>query len=242
MVKLGVNIDHIASIRNLRLGKLPSPVQAAEIVESAGAAGITVHLREDRRHINDGDVITLRKSVKTKLNLEMSVAPDIVQFALNILPDDVCFVPEKRRELTTEGGLDLRSDMSRMRKIIGKLKSKNVRVSVFIDPVADQIRAAKDIDADFVELHTGKYAESFTAGSYKRELKRLTDAAGLALSLGLGLNAGHGLDYNNVCPIAAINGMNELNIGYSIICDAVFAGLFESVVKMKKLIENPGKY
>jgi len=237
-VKLGVNIDHIASIRNLRKGVLPSPVEAAKIAESAGAEGITVHLREDRRHINDEDVKDLRKSIKTKLNLEMSIAPDIVRVAENILPDDVCLVPEKRQELTTEGGLDVSSNLKKIAEIVARFKKKKINVSIFIDPDFGQINAAKKIGADFVELHTGKYADAKTAAVRRQEFLKIKDASEYALKLNLGLNAGHGLDYENVSKIAKIKGMNELNIGYSIICRAVCIGLFDAVNEMKALISK----
>lgn len=236
MVKLGVNIDHIASVRNLRKGFFPDPVCAAKIVESAGADGITVHLREDRRHINDKDVENLKENIKTKLNLEMSVASEIVDFAKKIVPDDVCLVPEKRQELTTEGGLDIVSNIIKIQKIVKDLKDKKIVVSIFVDPDIKQIEAAKKVSADFVELHTGRYAESSEQRAQSRELKKIVDASEYVLQLGLGLNAGHGLDYENVKEIAKIKGMNELNIGYSIICRAVFVGLFQAVKEMKEIL------
>ncbi|HAX62421.1 MAG TPA: pyridoxine 5'-phosphate synthase [Elusimicrobia bacterium] len=238
MVKLGINIDHIASIRNLRKGFFPDPVEAARIVESAGANGITVHLREDRRHINDDDVKKLKRNIRTKLNLEMSVAPDIVDFAKKIIPDDVCLVPEKRQELTTEGGLDVISNERKIERVVDILRSKNIRVSIFIDPDLRQIETAKKIGADFVELHTGAYANAKSKNAKLQELNKIRLAAESALQLGLGLNAGHGLDYRNVKPIAKINGMHELNIGYSVICRAVFVGLFQAVKEMKKEIKR----
>jgi len=238
MVKLGVNIDHIASIRNLRKGVSPSPVEAAKIAEKAGAAGITVHLREDRRHINDEDVKDLRKNVKTKLNLEMSVASDIVKIAEMVIPDDVCLVPEKRQELTTEGGLDVISNKKKIADVVGRLKRKNINVSIFIDPVFEQIKASKETGADFVELHTGRYADAKTAAERKKEFLKIRDASAYVLKLNLGLNAGHGLDYKNVIKIAKVKGMNELNIGYSIICRAVYVGLFAAVNEMKQIISE----
>ena len=238
MVKLGVNIDHIASIRNLRKGVSPSPVEAAKIAEKAGAAGITVHLREDRRHINDEDVKDLRKNVKTKLNLEMSVASDIVKIAEMVIPDDVCLVPEKRQELTTEGGLDVISNKKKIADVVGRLKRKNINVSIFIDPVFEQIKASKETGADFVELHTGRYADAKTAAERQKEFLKIRDASAYVLKLNLGLNAGHGLDYKNVIKIAKIKGMNELNIGYSIICRAVYVGLFAAVNEMKQIISE----
>lgn len=237
MAKLGVNIDHIASIRNLRKGFFPDPVYAAKIAEDAGADGITVHLREDRRHINDGDVKNLKRIIKTKLNLEMSISADIVAFAKKIVPACVCLVPEKRQELTTEGGLDIVSNRKKIEKVVGELKDKKITVSIFIDPDFEQISLAKKIGADFVELHTGNYADAKNKIIKKKELVKIQNSAELVLKLGLGLNAGHGLDYENVRGVAEIRGMNELNIGYSIICRAVFVGLFNAVKEMKEIIK-----
>ena len=238
MVKLGVNIDHIASIRNLRKGFFPDPVCAAKISEDAGADGITVHLREDRRHINDSDVENLKRIIKTKLNLEMSISADIVAFAKKIVPDYVCLVPEKRQELTTEGGLDIVSNRKKIEKVVSVLKDKKITVSIFIDPDFEQIKSAKKIGADFVELHTGNYADAKNKIGRLKELVKIQNSADLVLKLGLGLNAGHGLDYENVRSIAEIRGMNELNIGYSIICRAVFVGLFQAVKEMKEIIKS----
>ncbi|MBI5573063.1 MAG: pyridoxine 5'-phosphate synthase [Elusimicrobia bacterium] len=238
MVKLGVNIDHIASIRNLRKGVFPDPVFAAKIAEDAGADGITVHLREDRRHINDGDVKNLKRIIKTKLNLEMSVSADIVAFAKKIVPDYVCLVPEKRQELTTEGGLDIISNKKKIEEVVSELKNKKIVVSIFIDPDFEQINIAKKIGADFVELHTGNYADAKNKIIRKKELAKIQKASEYVLQLDLGLNAGHGLDYENVQGIAKIRGMNELNIGYSIICRAVFVGFFQAVKEMKEKIKN----
>ena len=236
MVKLGVNIDHIASIRNLRKGFFPDPVFAAKIAEDAGADGITVHLREDRRHINDGDVKNLKRKIKTKLNLEMSISADIVAFAKKIVPDYVCLVPEKRQELTTEGGLDIVSNRKKIEKVVSVLKDKKIMVSIFIDPDFEQIESAKKIGADFVELHTGNYADANNKIKRLKELVKIQKASEYVLHLGLGLNAGHGLDYENVQDIAKISGMNELNIGYSIICRAVFVGLFQAVKEMREIM------
>lgn len=250
---------------------MPDPVDAAKIVESAGADGITVHLREDRRHINDKDVENLKKSIRTKLNLEMSIAPDIVEVAKRIVPQNVCLVPEKRQELTTEGGLNIVSNTKKTENVVKDLKDKKIVVSIFIDPDFEQIKTAKRIGADFVELHTGRYAESnekmrgfiptvapdFNRGGMPKpeashnivaevltsendELKKIKDVSQYALELGLGLNAGHGLDYENVREIAKIKGMNELNIGYSIICRALFVGLFQAVKEMKNILKQIG--
>jgi len=238
MPKLGVNIDHIATLRQARKGSQPGPAEAAAVCETAGADGITVHLREDRRHIQDLDVEILRASLKTKLNLEMAAAGEIVKIALKIKPDDVCLVPERRQELTTEGGLDVAGNLKRIKKTVGELKSAGIRVSIFVDPVLEQIKASKEAGADCVELHTGAYAELFgDSGDYTAELEKIKKASEAALGLGLILNAGHGLDYKNVKPIARIPGMHELNIGFSIITRAVFAGLEKAVREMKALIE-----
>ncbi|HAM39390.1 MAG TPA: pyridoxine 5'-phosphate synthase [Elusimicrobia bacterium] len=240
MIRLGVNIDHIASIRNLRKGDFPDPVYAAEIVEDAGADSITVHLREDRRHINEKDVKQLKDIIRTRLNLEMSVAPEIVGFAKKINPDSVCLVPEKRQELTTEGGLDIIKNRLKIQRVVNELKSSGKTctfVSIFINPDFKQIKAAKEVGADFVELHTGRYADAKSEVERKKELRKIQIASDAVLEMGLGLNAGHGLDYNNVGEIVKIRGVQELNIGYSIICRAVFVGLFNAVKEMKKLLK-----
>lgn len=241
MVKLGVNIDHIATVRQARRAAEPDPVTAAAVCETAGADGITVHLREDRRHIQDKDVELLRKTVKSGLNLEMAAAEDIVRVALNVKPDSVCIVPEKRQELTTEGGLDIVSAKKDLAGIVERLKSAGIEVSIFVDPDKSQIEAAAGIGADCVELHTGKYADAFgktrkLAGDALVEYKRLERAGTLAVELELLLNAGHGLDYANVKPVASIPAMNELNIGFSIIARAVFVGLDRAVREMKQLL------
>ncbi|MFH1540701.1 MAG: pyridoxine 5'-phosphate synthase [Elusimicrobiota bacterium] len=240
MIKLGINIDHIASIRNLRKGFFPNPVCAAEIAEKAGVDGITVHLREDRRHINDDDVKNLKKIIKTKLNLEMSCAREIVDFAKKIVPDDVCLVPEKRQELTTEGGLDVVSNRKEIERVVSELKDKKIKVSIFIDPNFEQISVVKKIGADFVELHTGEYADAKNKIERKKELVKIQKASEYVLQLGLGLNAGHGLNYENVQDIVKIRGLSELNIGYSIICRAVFVGLFQAIKEMKNIINSIG--
>lgn len=237
MVKLGVNIDHIATLRQARREGRPDPVTAALVCEKAGADGITAHLREDRRHIQDSDILILKKVLGTKLNLEMSLAPEIVKFALKVVPDDVCIVPEKRQELTTEGGLDAASKQKELARVIKKLKSKKICVSLFIDPDIEQVEASKACGADCVELHTGTYAACFGTKKAGFELKRLKDAGKRAVELGLILNAGHGLDYDNAKPLALIPGMNELNIGFSIIERAVYSGLDKAVREMKSLIK-----
>lgn len=244
MPKLHVNIDHVATLRQARRALEPDPVAAASICELGGADGITVHLREDRRHIQDQDVRQLRRVVKKTLNLESSLAPEIVAFARDVLPDEVCLVPENRLEITTEGGLDAVREFARLKTVVGQLKEKKIVVSIFVDPDEAQLRASRDAGADFVELHTGAYASAFEVegsggGVTHRELNRLTAAAALGRSIGLRVNAGHGLNYKNVKPVAAIAQVEELNIGFSIIAKSVFTGLERAVREMKELVSNP---
>jgi len=237
MAKLGVNIDHVATLRQARGEDYPDVVTAARICEQAGATSIVCHLREDRRHIQDADVWKLRKSVRTRLNLEMSLAAEIVAIACRVKPDQATLVPERRQELTTEGGLDVVAYFQKTKRAVQQLQAKGIEVSLFIDPVQNQIRAAFETGADMVELHTGRYANARTASVRQKELKKIKIAAALAQELGLIVHAGHGLKYDNVKPIAAIPGMQELNIGHSIICQAVFDGLARAVGEMKKLIK-----
>jgi pyridoxine 5-phosphate synthase len=239
MVKLGINIDHIATLRQQRKIGYPSVIEAAKIVERCGVDQITVHLREDRRHIQDEDVIQLKKILKIPLNLEMSLNKDIVNFALKVKPDEVCIVPERRQELTTEGGLDVEKNYKKLKETILKLKQRGIIVSLFIEPDIKAIKLAKELQADAVELHTGKYSLcKVGTKSFYKELERIKKAAGYVLQEGLILNAGHGLDYSNVKPIAEINGMNTLNIGFSIVARAVFIGLENAVKEMLKLIKG----
>lgn len=234
---LGVNIDHIATLRNARGGVEPSPVVAAEICEQNCAASITTHLREDRRHIKDEDVYALIKTIKTKLNLEMAMAHDIQRIALDIKPYSICLVPERRQEVTTEGGLDVAGQVDRVTEFIKPLLDNGIVVSLFIDPVKEQVEAAKKTGAQFIEMHTGAYAEAFGTENEEREFLKLKNSAQLAQSLGLNVNAGHGLNYENVSRMHEINGLVELNIGHSIISRAVFTGLAEAVAKMNELIK-----
>jgi pyridoxine 5-phosphate synthase len=243
VIKLGVNIDHIATLRQARKEVDPSVVEAALVCEKAGADGITVHLREDRRHIQDYDVYNLRKILKTKLNLEMAASEEVLAIALDVKPDSVCIVPEKRQELTTEGGLDVKNNKENLSSIISKLKKTGVVVSIFIDADLEQVSACSEAGADAVELHTGKYSLLFKENGFlsrkcKDELKRITEASKEALKRKLILNAGHGLDYENVSQICKIHGMNEFNIGFSIISRAVFDGLQKAVFDIRKLIEQ----
>jgi pyridoxine 5-phosphate synthase len=237
MAQLCVNIDHVATVRNARGGKLPDPVEAAKLVEKAGAIGITVHLREDRRHINDRDVDRLKKSVTTKLNLEMSLAPGIVKKALQVVPDEATIVPEKRQELTTEGGLDVIKNMRRLKPVIARLRKKGVTVSLFIAPDFRQVAAAKTSGADFIEIHTGAYADAKTKITQKKEFIRIKKAAAYAAALGLGVNAGHGLNYTNTRAVAKLPEIEDLNTGHSIIARAVTAGLSRAVKDMLKIMK-----
>jgi pyridoxine 5-phosphate synthase len=235
-MRLGVNIDHVATVRQARGIDVPDPVAAAAIAELAGAEGITIHLREDRRHIQDRDVRVLRETIKTKMNLEMANVPEIVGIALETGPEDVCLVPEKREEVTTEGGLDVVGQAEALAPTIARLAGAGIRVSLFIDPEADQIRAAAASGAPFVELHTGRYAEATTEVERERRLEELYEAAELALTEGLRVNAGHGLNYRNVQPVAGIPAIEELNIGHAIIARAVLVGLDQAVREMRDLI------
>ncbi len=234
---LGVNIDHVATLRNARGGVEPSPILAAEICENNGATSITTHLREDRRHIKDEDVRTLIKTLKTKLNLEMAVTDEMQQIALEIKPNSVCLVPEKRQEVTTEGGLDVAGQLEKVTKFVKPLKEAGIIVSLFIDPDEAQIKAAAQTGAQFIELHTGQYSNAYGTENEEKEFKKLFNAAKMAESLGLRVNAGHGLNYENVHRMHEIPNLYELNIGHSIISRAVFTGLAEATEKMRDLIK-----
>jgi len=236
MPELGINIDHIASIRQIRKNKDPQPVRAALICEQAGADSIVVHLREDRRHINDRDVLALRQAIKTRLNLEMSVAGDIVSFACRIKPDQATLVPERRKEVTTEGGLDAAANFKKLKPVCEKLESNLIPVSLFIDPDKNQIEAAWRLGIKRIELHTGRYAGAKNAMQKAKFLEQLKGAAELARKKGLRVFAGHGLDYQNVREIAKIKNIEELNIGYSIVCRAALVGLKQAVREMKALL------
>ncbi len=238
MPRLSVNIDHIATIRQARRGTEPDPVAAALLAELAGAHGIIAHLREDRRHVQDRDLRLLRETVQTKLNLEMAATPEMQRIALEVRPDITTFVPEKREELTTEGGLDAASRVRFLQDYIGPLRQAGIRVSLFIDPDEEQIAASKKAGADWVELHTGAYANAKSGKDRDRELVKIIDGAKLAGSLGLRVGAGHGLNYVNAERIAAIPEVEELNIGHSIISRAVLVGIDRAVVEMKQLIER----
>ena len=236
MPKLGVNIDHVATLRQARRTYEPDPVWAAAAAELGGADQITVHLREDRRHIQDRDVELLLRTVQTRINLEMAVDPAIVKLACRLRPACACLVPEKRQEVTTEGGLDVRGSLRRVREAARRLSDAGILVSLFIDPDPRQLEAAASSGAPFVELHTGSYADAKSERAQRERLRELEEGAALAHSLGLRVNAGHGLNYRNVGAVAGIGGMEELNIGHAIIARAVFTGLTEAVREMKRLI------
>lgn len=237
MTKLGVNIDHVATLRQQRKIGIPSIIEVAKIIKSVGIKQVTVHLREDRRHIQDNDVLKLKKIKGLKLNLEMSVSEEIVRFALKTKPDEACLVPEKRQELTTEGGLDLKKNFKRIEEVVSRLRKKGICVSLFVEPTFESIKLAKKLGADAVELHTGKYSLCKVGSKqYIEELKRIVDVSEFTIYNGLILNAGHGLDYYNVKPIAKIDGMGTLNIGFSIIARSIFVGIKQAVVEMQKLV------
>jgi pyridoxine 5-phosphate synthase len=236
---LCVNIDHIATIREARKVREPEPVAAAVIAELAGCRGITVHLRQDRRHINDGDVHLLRHTVVGSLNLEMTPTAEMVQFAKTVLPNMVTLVPEGPNELTTEGGLNVESKISDITSAVQALRSSGILVSLFIDPVKEQVKAARKAGADYVELHTGSYAEAFerrNESEIELEISKLQDQIALALNCGLKVNAGHGLNYRNVKRIAGIGGIEELNIGHSIVARSALVGMDRAVREMLALI------
>jgi len=235
MIRLGVNVDHVATVRQARRAEYPDPLEAALLAERAGADGITVHLREDRRHIQERDVERLRSKITTKINLEMAVTPAMVAFAAQLRPADACFVPEKREELTTEGGLDVVAHEAKVTDAVRTLQSCGVQVSLFVDPVKVQIECAKRTGAHAIEIHTGSFcnAESSTR---EKERAEIANAAALAARLGLEVHAGHGLDYQNVLPIAQIPEIVEFNIGHSIIARAVIVGIEQAVREMKQLL------
>lgn len=235
-ILLGVNIDHVATLRNARGTTYPDPVFAAALAEQAGADGITIHLREDRRHITDRDVEIIRQTVKTRLNLEMAVTDEMVEIACRVKPHFVCLVPEKRQEVTTEGGLDVTGQFDKVKSAVAKLAAVGAQVSLFIDADHEQIDSAVACKAPYIEIHTGRYADAESEAEQLEELKRITEAAAYAHQKGLRVNAGHGLHYHNVAPIAAIPEMVELNIGHAIIARAVFTGLTEAVAEMRRLM------
>jgi len=242
MARLCVNIDHVATLRQARLEEDPDPIAAARLVEKAGAHGITVHLREDRRHIQDRDVLQLRKSVKTKLNLEMAATEEMIRLALKVRPDQITFVPEKRRELTTEGGLDLEGSFGRFERALDRLQSKGIPVSLFIDPTVRAVQASARMGATYVELHTGRYSEAFRKkGPVKKEWISIFASAQLAVSLGLRVHAGHGLTYQNTAPIAALPEIEDLNIGHNVVARALLVGMERAVREMLLILREAKK-
>ncbi len=236
MIRVGVNVDHVATLRQARKAHLPDPVEAALLAEGGGADGVTVHLREDRRHIQDRDVELLREKVRTKLNLEMAVTPEMVLIAEKIRPDDACFVPERREELTTEGGLDVLAQRARIEAAAKRLAGAGIRVSIFVDPHNNQIEACRDAGAHGVEIHTGRYCNA--SGTRSLERAEVAAASTFAHRLGLEVHGGHGLDYENVIPIASIPEIVELNIGHSIVARAIMVGMAQAVKEMKELLNR----
>lgn len=237
-MELGVNIDHVATLRQARGVPYPDPTEAAHIAEGAGADLITLHLREDRRHIVDRDVESLREAIRTRMNLEMAATDEMLAIACRLRPDDVCLVPERRKELTTEGGLDVSTQQETLSKVVSALQQAGIRVSMFIDPDMLQVEACRDIGADAIEIHTGAYAEAFNGAKEDYEVDRVVEAVASGNKSGLKVNAGHGLHYENVERIAAISDITELNIGHSIIARAVFVGLAEAVQEMRTRIDK----
>jgi len=231
-IKLGVNIDHVATLRQARREAFPDVIKAAEAAVAGGADGIVVHLREDRRHIQDKDVYDIRKKVNTRLDLEMAMTDEIGRIALDVKPDMITLVPEKREEVTTEGGLDVVGHLKELTEFINPFKKNKIVVSLFVDPISSQIEASAKTGADFIEIHTGAYAGHRSEDQRSRELDKINKATDLAVGLGLMVNAGHGLDYQNVGNIVKIDGIEELNIGFSIIARAVFVGLEKAVEEM----------
>ena len=237
-ILLGVNIDHIATLRQARGTRYPDPVQAAIEAEQAGADAVTVHLREDRRHIQERDLEILREVILTRMNLEMAVTEDALRIAERLRPVDCCLVPERRQELTTEGGLDVAGGLERVRDACGRLRAAGIRVSLFIDPQANQVEAAVAAGAPVIEIHTGRFADATDRSLRTQELARIVDAARLGDAAGLQVNAGHGLNYQNVGRVAAIPQIRELNIGHAIIARALFTGLGAAVTEMKRLMRE----
>ena len=234
-LELGINIDHVATLRNARGTVYPDPLRAARLAEEAGADLITLHLREDRRHIKDADLLALRPLIKTRMNLECAVTPEMIDIACKVKPHDVCLVPEKREEVTTEGGLDVLGHYDAVKAATAQLKNAGIRVSLFIDPEEKQILAAKEVGATVVELHTGRYAD-LSGQEQVAELGRIQKAAQFGKSIGLRVNAGHGLHEGNVMPMAAITELSELNIGHAIVAEALFKGWQKAITDMKALM------
>jgi len=237
MPELGVNIDHVATIREARKIDYPDPVEAAVLCQKAGADSIVCHLREDRRHIQDEDLYRLKKAIKIKLNLEMAMSKEIIDIALHVKPDQITLVPEKRKELTTEGGLNVSFQKNKIKKVVNKMRKKGIRTSLFIDPDIKQIKAAKETTSPMIELHTGCYADAKSASKRRKEYKALEKSAKLGEKLGLMVFAGHGLNYKNTRPLTKIKEIKEYNIGHSIVARSCFVGIGKAVKEMKRLVQ-----
>lgn len=237
-IQLCVNVDHIATLRQARGGREPDPIEGAKICESNGADGITVHLREDRRHIQDEDVFSLKKVVRGKLNLEMALSEDIIDIAKRVLPDQITLVPEKREEITTEGGLDVAANMKKIRDVVGEFHELGVIISLFVEPNRDTVAQSKETGTDFIEIHTGTYCNAANERDAGNEIQRIYEAAEYALKQGIRINAGHGLNYVNIKPILKTPGLEELNIGHSMISRSVFTGLAAAVRDMVAIIRS----
>jgi len=231
--RLGVNVDHVATVRQARVARIPDPVEAAFLAEAAGCDGITIHLREDRRHIQERDLHILRRTVKTRLNLEMASTQEMVKIALDVKPDVITLVPERREELTTEGGLEVAMNMEYLKKVIRLLKDAEIRTSLFVDPDLEQVKASHRVGADIIEIHTGKFADAKTREEAEKEFEKILNAAKVARKLGIEVAAGHGLDYRNVKAITDIPEIQEVNIGHSIVARAVLVGMERAVREMR---------
>ena len=236
-IRLGVNVDHVATVREARKAKEPDPVAAAIMAELGGADGITVHLRMDRRHIKERDLRLLKEVIKTRLNLEMAVTDEMIKIAITVKPHQVTLVPEREGEITTEGGLDIVSNIERVKKAIETLKASGIEVSIFVDPEGTQVKAAKEVGADAIEIHTGIYADAVSEKEAIKELERIFEAANLAKNLGLKVHAGHGLNYKNIIPILKTPGLEEVNIGDSIVARSIFVGIEKAVREMREIID-----
>lgn len=241
-ILLGVNIDHVATLRQARGSEYPLPVQAAILAEEAGADGITLHMREDRRHVNENDVRLIKQILQTRMNLESAITEEMLDFACEIAPEHVCFVPERRAEITTEGGLDVRGNFAEVAKAVKRMQIIDAEVSLFIDPDFEQIKAAHEAHAQAIEIHTGCYANAKNPSKINQELDKIRQAVEYAAKLGLVVNAGHGLHYHNVQQIAAIKQINELNIGHAIVARAIMVGFKEAVRQMQQLMQEARGY
>ncbi len=238
MARLAINVDHVATVRQARMAREPDPVTAAALAELAGADGIVIHLREDRRHIQDRDLEVLRQTVKTRLNLEMAATDEMVQIALRVQPDVVTLVPEKRMELTTEGGLNVHGQQPHLKEVVARLQDGGIGVSLFIDPDLDQVRASQAVQSDYVEIHTGSFAEASNPGRMEEEFNRIVEAVALADEMGFGIHAGHGVDYKNITWLREIPEIEEFSIGHAVIARAVLVGIERAVREMIALVQG----